>query len=69
MLLTEIVWSPIKDTSKKDIKKSPIWKQCYKDEEMTKEITSITETWYRYEVKFDGLVPVQVTKISTERIK
>ena len=58
---TEIAWSPIKDTNKKNINSSPIWKQCWKEEEMNDEIRSLCDTWYKYTVKFDGLKAIHCT--------
>jgi hypothetical protein len=63
--ITEVVWSPIKDTNKKNINNSPIWAQCYKDEEMNEEVRKISNVWYKYTVKFDGLTPVHVTGMKT----
>jgi len=64
-LITENVWSAIKDTDKSNINNSPIWSKCYKDEEMDDETKSLNNTWYRYTVKFDGPKPVQVTGMKT----
>jgi len=61
--IKEIVWTPTKNSGK-DVKNSPLWKGCYRDEEMTNEIEASKNTWYRYVVKFDGLTPMQVTKSS-----
>ena len=66
-MITEIVWSPIKDMDKKNINNSPIWKQCWKDGEQTEEDWRITDTWYRYTVKFDGLKAVHCTNMKIER--
>jgi len=63
--ITEIVWSPIKDTDKKNINSSPIWKQAYKDEEMNDKVRKISNVWYRYTVKFDGTKPIHVTSMKT----
>lgn len=59
---TEIVFSPIKDKNiKKDIINSPIWKECYKPEELSDEMRGKMTA---YTIKFDGLTPVQVTNIN-----
>ena len=59
-MTTEKVYSPIFDRNiKKDISNSPIWKDCYhEDDELP-----ISKTLWCYTIKFDGLVPVQVTNV------
>ena len=66
-LITEVAWSPIKDGDRTNIKNSPIWTSpdCYKDSEMNETIMAKHNVWYKYIIKFDGLVPVQVTGIKT----
>ena len=61
-MITETVWSPIKDSTRKDMVNSPIWKNCFKEEEMTPDIKVNSQVWYVYQVKFDGLTPIQCTK-------
>jgi len=61
-MITEVVWSPIKDDSRKDLKNSPIWKNCYREDEMTPSIKVKSSVWYIYQIKFDGLTPIQCTK-------
>ena len=61
-MITESVWSPIKDDSRKDMNNSPIWKNCYREDEMTPAIKGKSLVWYTYQVKFDGLTPIQCTK-------
>ena len=61
-MTNEIIFSPVKDVDlAKNINNSPIWKNAYKPEEMTDELR-MSQKWYEYHVKFDGLRPVQVTK-------
>ena len=64
-MISEIAWSTIKDTNSTDINNSPIWKDCYKDEEMTEELKQSSFVWYKYTIKFDGTKPVQLTKMET----
>ena len=64
-MIKEIVWSPIKDTNKSNIANSPIWNQCFRDEEVNDDVFKISNTWYKYIVKFDGLKPIQVTSMKT----
>ena len=62
-MITEEVWSPIEDRNiQKNLEESPIWKTCYRADEITTEIRSKHERWHVYFVKFDGLKPVQLTK-------
>lgn len=63
-MITEIVMSPIKDPNiKKNLNESPIWKNCYRKDEMTDEIRKKHEVWVEYHIKFDGLKPTQVIKV------
>ena len=64
-LKEEVVYSPINDHRvKANLTTSPIWKTCYKEEEVTKKvIEKHGNRMYAYTIKFDGLVPIQVTKI------
>lgn len=66
-MTTEIVWSPIKETKKKNITNSPVWtaEHRYKDDEMTDEIRKIFPTWYKYTIKFEGLTPLFIAKMKT----
>jgi len=58
---TEKIYSPILDTNiSKNINKSPIWDDCFHEEEEKPSGTPLI----CYTIKFDGLTPVQVTKIS-----
>ncbi|MDD5648827.1 MAG: hypothetical protein PHF86_00150 [Candidatus Nanoarchaeia archaeon] len=61
-MTTEIVLSPIEDRSK-DIANSPIWKNAWKLEDVDEKIKGKYPTWWKYQIKFDGLKPIQVTKI------
>jgi len=65
-MIKEVVWTPIKDNGK-DIKTSPIWNECYRDDEMTAEINKLHREWYVYTVKFDGLKPTQITKFKKQK--
>lgn len=55
----EKIYSPIFDKNiYKDIANSPIWNKIFKEDELVGKL-GITE----YTIKFDGLSPIQVTKI------
>ena len=60
-MTTEVVVSPVKDDFK-NLKDSPVWKNCYHVEEITPEILNKHIKWYEYHIKFDGLKPFQLTK-------
>ena len=64
-LTEEIVYSPINDHRiKANLINSPIWKTCYKKEEISKDIiVGHGNRMYAYTIKFDGLKPIQVTNI------
>lgn len=60
----DTVYSPIDDSKiRGNISGSAIWKTCYKEEEVTDEVLNKHKRMYAYTMNFDGLVPVQVTKI------
>jgi len=62
-MITEKVYSPIEDKNiKRNLQHSPIWKNCYKEDE-----TKPNGMMYIYTIKFDGLKPIQVTKISKKK--
>jgi len=63
-MLTEVVFSPVFDKDiQKNIINSPIWKEAYKPDE----IVGIKKTLHEYHIKFDGLIPIQVTKLKKVR--
>lgn len=63
-MTTEIVYSTVYDKEiRNNLINSPIWKDAYKDDEIADVRKPLTE----YTIKFDGLTPVQVTKI--KRVK
>jgi hypothetical protein len=68
-MITEVVWSPVKDESRKDLNNSPIWKNCYREDEMNASIKLTSSVWYVYQIKFDGLTPVQCTKFKEVKTK
>ena len=63
----EKVYSPVNDPKiRTNLNDSPIWKNCYKKEEVTSDVLKKhNNVFYIYSVKFDGLTPVQVTKVET----
>lgn len=67
-LITEKVYSPINDkiVVKNNISKSPIWKNCYKENELI-DVLDKHQSMYCYTVKFDGTTPIQLVKF--ERVK
>ena len=65
-MITEKVFSPVNDVNiKKNLKDSPIWKNCYKEDEINRDVLQKHNTMYVYTIKFDGVTPIQVTKVST----
>lgn len=57
---TEKIYSPIFDKDiRKNINNSPIWGEAYHESELGDVKKPLTE----YTVKFDGLKPIQVTKM------
>lgn len=59
------VISPILDENIQDhLKKSKIWDICYHIDEVDDKITKKYPILYRYDIKFDGVKPVQWTKTS-----
>ena len=67
-MITEKVFSIFEDKKiRNNISESPIWKQCYKEEEVTNELIDRYNGIYIYTIKFNGLIPKQVTKIKKIR--
>jgi hypothetical protein len=60
-VVKEVVWTPTKHVGK-DLKNSPLWDGCFREDEMTPDIQRSNKKWYVYTIKFDGLVPIQITK-------
>jgi hypothetical protein len=57
---THKIYSPIKDDNiKKDITHSPIWKNCYHNDDDKPNVPQM----FVYTIKFNGLIPIQVLKI------
>jgi len=57
--------SPVLDSKiQEHINESPIWHNAYHEEEITDEIYRKYNSWHMYSVKFEGLEPIQCTKIS-----
>jgi len=56
-MTTEVIYSPIRDDKiHVNLADSPIWDEAYTEEELFKG----DFTWYKYTIKFEGLVPIQV---------
>lgn len=64
---TEKVYSPVFHpgitNGQENLVTSPIWKDCYKEEELTQELIDKKRGMHCYYIKFDGTTPVQVNKI------
>lgn len=59
------VISPVLDSKiQEHINESPIWHNAYYEEDITDEVYRKYNSWYMYSVKFEGLKPIQCTKIS-----
>lgn len=55
----EKIYSTIQDNNiMKDIINSPIWKECYHSDDIRP-----ANAIFCYTIKFDGLIPVQVTQV------
>lgn len=54
-MTTEIVCS--KQQHEGDLKDSPIWDECYHEEDVP-----WNDGYFKHYIKFDGLKPVQLTK-------
>ena len=63
--IDEKVYSPINDSNiRNDIAGSEIWNKCFREDE---DFINDFANMYCYTIKFNGLTPIQVTKI--ERLK
>jgi hypothetical protein len=60
----EVVISPVLDSKLQDnLSTSLIWKECYKESEVTDFIKHKHKALYKYSIKFSGLKPIQCLKI------
>ena len=58
------VYSPVEDKKiKENLKDSIIWKQCFHEEDL-QEAMKKHKNMFEYQIKFDGLKPIMVNKIS-----
>ena len=63
-MITENVYSPVFDSNiKKELNNSPIWKECYKEEELTNSLRN--KGLWCYTIKFDDTRPIQVTNVKS----
>jgi len=46
----------------KDAVAAPFWKDCFHEEDVTKQMLENEKNWYEYTVRFDGLTPTMITK-------
>ena len=59
------IFSPIDDKQiYKNLIDSPIWSKCFTKDELTETERKKHTKMFKYSVKFNGLRPVQVTKIT-----
>lgn len=64
MTKVETVYSPVFDKDiQKNLQNSPVWKEAYKEDEIEK----VNKQLYVYKIKFDGLKPIQVTKMNKHK--
>ena len=62
-MITEVVLSPVLDDKMQShITESEVWKNAYREDEVTEEIRNKYNRWYEYHVRFDGTKAIQVTK-------
>ena len=59
-MTNEIVLSRV-DVKKNDIENKEFWKDAHKEDEVTPDQLA-SGKWFRYEIKFDGLKPTQISK-------
>lgn len=59
---TESVFSTIEYKSK-DIKNATFWKECYHIDDLSADLLNNGKQWFEYFVKFDGVTPIQITKV------
>lgn len=58
------VYSTIEDKNiRKNLKDSPIWKKAIHSDDLRNVENSLDVIW-EYDIKFDGLTPIQVTKVN-----
>jgi hypothetical protein len=63
-MTTETVFSPVKDEKMNShLNDSEVWKNAYHPDDMSDDIRKKYPQWYMYKIKFDGLKPIQMTKI------
>lgn len=61
---TVTVYSPVEDKKiKSNLNDSPIWKKASTEEEYM-ENPRLFSTWFKYVFKFEGLKPIQLTKVT-----
>lgn len=58
------VYSPIEDKEiRNNLNTSPIWKQAYHEDELS-EAKKKHQNIFEYSIKFEGLKPIQITKVN-----
>lgn len=62
-IIETVISSVYDDKIQNHITESPIWLRAYHESEMTNEIYQKSDSWYKYSIKFNGLIPMQCTKI------
>ena len=64
MMKKEIVYSTIHYTGK-DAENADFWKECYHPDDITPDLLTNGKRWFKYTVQFQGLKPIQITKLET----
>lgn len=59
-MTNEIVLSKV-DIKKNDLENKEFWKNAFHEDEVSYEEKS-SGKWFKYEIRFDGLKPIQITK-------
>lgn len=60
----EKVYSTINDQDiRRNLNDSPIWKNCFHEDDLTHELKQKYPNLVEYTIRFDGLKPIQVTNI------
>lgn len=59
-MTNEVVLSKV-DVKKNDVENNELWKNAWHDDEVSYE-EKLSGKWFRYQIKFDGLKPVMITK-------
>lgn len=62
-MTNEIIISPVKDEKMNShLNESKVWEKAYTLEEWTDKVRGMHPAWWKYHIKFNGLIPIQMTK-------